>query len=98
MKLKLMLWWLGVMLKRARSRKAAFRDALEKLQQFDWGVATEDLTIAATTLSDLTDLQQLRTIDGKLLISGASSLQDLTGLPRAAPAEGGAFINHSPQF
>ena len=46
MKLKLMLWWLGVMLKRARSRKAAFRDALEKLQRFDWGVATEDLTIA----------------------------------------------------
>ncbi|WP_110650497.1 hypothetical protein [Salinicola peritrichatus] len=46
MKLKLMLWWLGVMLKRARSRKAAFREALERLQRFDWGVATEDLSIA----------------------------------------------------
>ncbi|WP_110707309.1 hypothetical protein [Salinicola sp. CR57] len=46
MKLKLMLWWLGVMLKRARSRKTAFRDTLEKLRRFDWGVATEDLSIA----------------------------------------------------
>jgi len=46
MKLKLMLWWLGVMLKRARSRKTAFRDTLEKFQRFDWGVATEDLSIA----------------------------------------------------
>lgn len=41
-----MLWWLGVMLKRARARKAAFRTALERLQRFDWGVATEDLSIA----------------------------------------------------
>lgn len=46
MKLKLMLWWLGVMLKRARARKAEFRDTLARLERFDWGVATEDLGIA----------------------------------------------------
>ncbi|WP_251975874.1 hypothetical protein [Salinicola avicenniae] len=46
MKLKLMLWWLGVMLKRARARKSAFRETLTRLQRFDWGVATEDLAIA----------------------------------------------------
>ncbi|WFF41262.1 hypothetical protein EVC62_06965 [Salinicola endophyticus] len=46
MKLKLMLWWLGVMLKRTRARKPEFREALTRLKRFDWGVATEDRAIA----------------------------------------------------
>ncbi|MDR5866496.1 hypothetical protein [Halomonas koreensis] len=46
MKLRLMLWVLGVLLKRARTRKAAFRERLNALQRLDWGVGTEDLRIA----------------------------------------------------
>ncbi|GHB13671.1 hypothetical protein [Salinicola rhizosphaerae] len=46
MKLKLMLWWLGVLQKRALKRKAAFREGVERLERFDWGVGTEDLSIA----------------------------------------------------
>lgn len=46
MKLRLMLWLLGVMLKRARRRNPRFRDTLATLQRFDWGVATEDLSLA----------------------------------------------------
>ena len=46
MKLRLMLWLLGLMLKRAQRRKPAFRKALGELGSLDWGIATEDLTIA----------------------------------------------------
>ncbi len=46
MKLRLMLWLLGLMLKRAQRRKPAFRKALEELGSLDWGIATEDLTTA----------------------------------------------------
>lgn len=46
MKLRLILWLLGVMLKRARRRKPAFRETLSELGAFDWGIATEDLATA----------------------------------------------------
>lgn len=46
MTLRLMLWLLSVMLKRARRRKAPFRDALAELGHLDWGIGTEDLSIA----------------------------------------------------
>ncbi|TDB01211.1 hypothetical protein [Halomonas marinisediminis] len=46
MKLKLMLWVLGWLLKRALRRKARFRELLNEMGHLDWGVATEDLAIA----------------------------------------------------
>ncbi|MBB3230674.1 hypothetical protein [Halomonas stenophila] len=46
MKLRLMLWVLGVLLKRALRRKARFRDRLAEMRSLDWGIATEDLAIA----------------------------------------------------
>lgn len=46
MKLRLMLWLLGLMLKRAQRRKPRFRDALAEIRGLDWGIATEDLSIA----------------------------------------------------
>ncbi|WP_192035675.1 hypothetical protein [Halomonas sp. YLGW01] len=46
MTLRLMLWLLSVMLKRARRRKAPFREALAELGHLDWGIGTEDLAIA----------------------------------------------------
>lgn len=46
MKLRLMLWLLGVMLKRARRRNPRFQQTLSDMQRFDWGVATEDLSLA----------------------------------------------------
>lgn len=46
MKLRLMLWLLGLMLRRALRRKPAFRQALAEARRLDWGVATEDLSIA----------------------------------------------------
>jgi hypothetical protein len=46
MKLRLMLWLLGLMLKRALRRKARFRELLGEMRGLDWGIATEDLSIA----------------------------------------------------
>ncbi|QJQ95647.1 MULTISPECIES: hypothetical protein [Halomonadaceae] len=46
MKLTLMLWLLGLLLKRAQRRKPAFRDTLKQMRGMDWGIATEDLSIA----------------------------------------------------
>ena len=46
MTLRLMLWLLGVMLKRAFKRKARFRERLQDRGGLDWGIATEDLSIA----------------------------------------------------
>ena len=46
MKLSLTLWLLGFMLKRALRRKPRFREQLERMRGLDWGVATEDLSIA----------------------------------------------------
>ncbi|MGM0693871.1 MAG: hypothetical protein ACQEUN_10790 [Pseudomonadota bacterium] len=46
MKLRLMLWLLGLMLKRALRRKARFRELLVEMRGLDWGIATEDLSIA----------------------------------------------------
>ena len=46
MKLRLMLWLLGLMLKRALRRKPAFRQALSDIGALDWGIATEDLATA----------------------------------------------------
>jgi hypothetical protein len=46
MKLRLMLWLLGWMLKRALRRKPAFRETLAEIRRLDWGIATEDLSIA----------------------------------------------------
>jgi hypothetical protein len=46
MKLRLMLWLLGWLLKRALRRKPRFREQLEELRGLDWGIATEDLSIA----------------------------------------------------
>ncbi|MGR4070475.1 hypothetical protein OCT51_21455 [Halomonas sp. LR3S48] len=46
MKLRLMLWLLGLMLKRALRRKPGFRQALSEVRRLDWGIATEDLSIA----------------------------------------------------
>ncbi|WP_275289077.1 hypothetical protein [Halomonas elongata] len=46
MKLRLMLWVLGVLLKRALRRKPRFRERLTEMRGLDWGIATEDLSIA----------------------------------------------------
>ncbi|MDT8879133.1 hypothetical protein RSO68_06595 [Halomonas saccharevitans] len=46
MKLQLMLWLLGLMLKRALRRKPRFRELLGEMHGLDWGIATEDLSIA----------------------------------------------------
>ncbi|MCE8004865.1 hypothetical protein [Billgrantia ethanolica] len=46
MKLRLMLWLLGWMLKRALRRKPRFREQLAEMRSLDWGIATEDLSIA----------------------------------------------------
>lgn len=46
MKLRLMLWLLGLMLKRALRRKPRFRELLGEMRGLDWGIATEDLSIA----------------------------------------------------
>ncbi|GHC28512.1 hypothetical protein [Aidingimonas halophila] len=46
MKLRLLLWFIGWLLKRALRRNPAFRQALSERTRFDWGVATEDLSIA----------------------------------------------------
>lgn len=46
MKLRLMLWVLGFMLKRALKRKPRFQELLERYRGLDWGIATEDLSIA----------------------------------------------------
>ncbi|NIC05384.1 hypothetical protein [Billgrantia bachuensis] len=46
MKLRLMLWLLGLMLKRALRSKPDFRQALSEVRRLDWGIATEDLSIA----------------------------------------------------
>ncbi|WP_324690893.1 hypothetical protein U0O11_17270 [Cobetia sp. D5] len=45
MKLKILLWVLGLLLKRAFKRDPEFRAELEK-RPLDWGVATEDMSIA----------------------------------------------------
>jgi len=46
MKLKLLLWVLGWLLKRALRRNPRFRELLGEMRGLDWGVATEDLSIA----------------------------------------------------
>ncbi|QTF92840.1 hypothetical protein [Halomonas sp. BM-2019] len=46
MKLRLMLWLLAFLLKRALRRKARFRELLGEMRGLDWGIATEDLAIA----------------------------------------------------
>lgn len=46
MKLRVMLWVLGLLLKRALRRKSRFRERLAELRGLDWGIATEDLSIA----------------------------------------------------
>ncbi|MBB3190033.1 hypothetical protein [Halomonas cerina] len=46
MKLRLTLWMLGLLLKRALRRKARFRELLTEMRGLDWGIATEDLAIA----------------------------------------------------
>lgn len=46
MKLKLMLWVLGWLLGRALRRNPRFRELLGEMRGLDWGVATEDLSIA----------------------------------------------------
>ncbi|WP_043531171.1 hypothetical protein [Litchfieldella xinjiangensis] len=46
MKLRMMLWLLGLLLRRAQRRKPAFRDRLADMRGLDWGIATEDLSIA----------------------------------------------------
>jgi hypothetical protein len=46
MKLALTLWLLGFLLKRALRRKPRFREQLERTRGLDWGIATEDLTVA----------------------------------------------------
>jgi hypothetical protein len=46
MKLRLMLWLLGLLLKRALRRKPRFRELLGEMRGLDWGIATEDLAIA----------------------------------------------------
>lgn len=45
MKLKILLWVLGLLLKRAFKRDPEFRAQLEA-RSLDWGVATENLSIA----------------------------------------------------
>lgn len=46
MKLKLTLWLLGFLLKRALRRKPRFREQLERMRGLNWGIATEDLRVA----------------------------------------------------
>ncbi|MBS9403317.1 hypothetical protein KG088_06725 [Halomonas sp. TRM85114] len=46
MKLRLMLWVLGLLLKRALRRKPRFREMLTEMRGLDWGIATEDLVVA----------------------------------------------------
>ncbi|MDI5987352.1 hypothetical protein QLQ85_21425 [Halomonas sp. M4R5S39] len=46
MKLRLMLWLLGLLLKRALRRKPRFRELLTEMRGLDWGIATEDLSVA----------------------------------------------------
>lgn len=46
MKLRLILWLLGLMLKRARRGNRRFRETLTEMRRLDWGIATEDLRIA----------------------------------------------------
>jgi len=46
MKLRMLLWLLGWMLKRARRRQLRFRELLRDKGRLDWGIATEDLAIA----------------------------------------------------
>lgn len=46
MKLRLMLWLLGLLLKRALRRKPRFGELLGEMRGLDWGIATEDLSIA----------------------------------------------------
>ncbi|WNK20362.1 hypothetical protein P1P91_01360 [Halomonas piscis] len=46
MKLRLALWLLGWLLKRALHRKPRFAEQLEKMRGLDFGIATEDLSIA----------------------------------------------------
>ncbi|SFU49311.1 hypothetical protein [Halomonas korlensis] len=46
MKLRLMLWLLGLLLKRALRRKPRFREMLTEMRGLDWGIATEDLAVA----------------------------------------------------
>ncbi|GHE21183.1 hypothetical protein [Halomonas urumqiensis] len=46
MKLRLTLWLLAFLLKRALRRKARFRELLGEMRGLDWGIATEDLSIA----------------------------------------------------
>lgn len=46
MKLRLVLWLLGLMLKRARRGNARFRETLAESRRLDWGIATEDLSIS----------------------------------------------------
>lgn len=46
MKLQLTLWLLGLMLKRARRGNQRFRETLADAKHLDWGIATEDLSIA----------------------------------------------------
>ncbi|WP_148252264.1 hypothetical protein [Aidingimonas lacisalsi] len=46
MKLRFMLWFVGLLLKRALRRRSAFYQALSERRRLDWGVATEDLSIA----------------------------------------------------
>lgn len=46
MKLRLMLWVLGFMLKRAYKRKPRFLELLKRYRGLDWGIATEDLLIS----------------------------------------------------
>jgi hypothetical protein len=46
MKLKLTLWLLGFLLKRALRRKPRFREQLERMRGLGWGIATEDLSTA----------------------------------------------------
>lgn len=45
MMLRAILWLLGFLLKRAQRNKPAFTQQLEK-RPLDWGIATEDLSIA----------------------------------------------------
>lgn len=45
MMLRAILWLLGFLLKRAQRSKPAFQEQLEKCP-LDWGIATEDLSIA----------------------------------------------------
>ncbi len=46
MKLRLMLWLLGWLLKFALRRKPRFREAITEMRSLDWGIATENLSIA----------------------------------------------------